>query len=57
MDQLTSDIKEIKTMLFGNSDKYLTKSEFQLYKSLIMGMVGAILLAFLGGLASLVWKT
>lgn len=57
MGQLTTDMQEVKRLLTVYSDKYLTKDEFQIYKSLIMGTVTAILLAFLGGLASLLWKS
>ena len=53
---IKSDIQEIKEVLKNLGSKFVTKQEFSPVKAIAYGMVGAILLAFLGGVVALVWK-
>ncbi len=49
--EIKNDIKEIKEML---DEKFVTRIEFTPIKSIVYGMVGFILLAFLAAIVGLV---
>jgi cell division septum initiation protein DivIVA len=53
MQYIKTDIKEIKDKL---DNKYVTKEEFSIVRSLVFGLVALILTAFVGGLVFLVFK-
>lgn len=57
IEHIRSDINEIKQMLITQSAQFVTKGEFQPIKMIVFGMVGTILLSFLGGLTVVIWKT
>ena len=50
-------IKEIKSILLDQSEKFVTKEEFAQVRNIVFGMVAIILASFIGGLVLLVWKT
>lgn len=53
LDYIKSDITEIKVRL----DKfYVTQDQFTPVRNLVYGMVGIVMLSFLAGLASLLWR-
>lgn len=53
LDFIKSDIVEIKLRL----DKfYVTQDQFTPVRNLVYGMVGVIMLSFIAGIASLIWR-
>lgn len=48
------DIAEIKEKL---DSRYVTKEEYKVVKAIVYGMCGSILLAFVGGIVSMLFKT
>jgi len=54
---IKDDVKEIKNLIKGLNETYVSKAEFQPVKGVVYGMVGFILLAFLGAVVAFVFKT
>lgn len=53
LDFIKSDIVEIKVRL----DKYyVTQDQFTPVRNLVYGMVGIIMISFIAGIASLIWR-
>jgi hypothetical protein len=53
LDFIKSDITEIKIRL----DKfYVTQDQFTPVRNLVYGMVGIVMISFLAGIASLIWR-
>jgi hypothetical protein len=53
LDYIKSDITEIKVRL----DKfYVTQDQFTPVRNLVYGMVGIVMISFLGGIISLIWR-
>lgn len=51
---IQKDVAEIKETLKTMSEVFVTQTEFKPIKSILFGLVGTILLAFLGAIISLV---
>lgn len=50
------DVAEIKETLRTMSDHFVTQTEFKPVKSVLFGLIGTILLAFVGAIISLILK-
>lgn len=54
LDNLTDDVKELKSAFGSMQTKFVTREEFEPIKRLVYGAVGLILVAVVGALIALV---